>query len=124
MRRRGLATNTINGRIRACQQLFKFLFAEGILDRNLAEGLKPIDENLKYLKNVFEEKGTLLDVRFVTADKLKMHVIGHMLEKELSGYTINGCMKTYRQFLYFWRENDIGKIIYPGKFRWSKPNRS
>lgn len=42
MRRHGLAANTINGRIRACQQLFKFLFAEGILDRNLAEGLKPI----------------------------------------------------------------------------------
>lgn len=41
MRHRGLATNTINGRIRACQQFCKFLFAEGILDRNLAEGVKP-----------------------------------------------------------------------------------
>lgn len=42
MLRCGFAANTINGRIRTCQQFFKFLFYEGIIDRNLASGLKPI----------------------------------------------------------------------------------
>lgn len=74
------------------------------------------EENLGYLRNVFEEKGTLLDVRFVTAAELKMHVIGHMLEKELSGNTINGRMKTYKQFFKFlarerYREDDISGQI-------------
>jgi integrase/recombinase XerD len=35
-----LTANTINGRIRTCQGIFKFLYQDGIMETNLAEGLK------------------------------------------------------------------------------------
>lgn len=52
---RGLAANTINDRIRACQQFFKFLFVEGIIDCNLAIGLKPIPAT-KTMLHTFSEQ--------------------------------------------------------------------
>jgi integrase/recombinase XerD len=54
MLRLDFATNTINGRIRTCQQFFKFLFQEGILEQNIALGLKPLP-NVKTILQTFSE---------------------------------------------------------------------
>jgi integrase/recombinase XerD len=54
MLRLGFATNTINGRIRTCQQFFKFLYQEGILAQNVALGLKPLPK-VKTMLHTFSE---------------------------------------------------------------------
>jgi integrase/recombinase XerD len=38
----GYKETTINGRIRTCQQFYKFLFKEGVTETNIASSLKPI----------------------------------------------------------------------------------
>lgn len=37
---KGLASNTVNGQIKSCKALFKYLFEEGIIHTNLADDLK------------------------------------------------------------------------------------
>jgi integrase/recombinase XerD len=56
MLRPDFATNTINGRIRTCQQFFKFLYHEEILDQNVALGLKPIPQEKKMLHTFSESQ--------------------------------------------------------------------
>jgi integrase/recombinase XerD len=73
-------------------------------------------ENLQYLQKVYEIKGNLLDISFITPNHLKLIVIGYMMEKGLSSYTINGRMKTYKVFFKFlaqegYREDDISAAI-------------
>src|ERR1700737_2341335 len=74
------------------------------------------EENLHYLQKVYEIKGNLLDISFITPNHLKLNVIGYMMEKGLSSYTINGRMKTYKVFFKFlahegYREDDISAAI-------------
>jgi len=56
MLEQGFKPNTINGKIRTCQQFFKFLHLEGILDTNLAESLKPIKNERKMVHTFTEEQ--------------------------------------------------------------------
>lgn len=58
----------------------------------------------------------LLVISCMTPNQLKIHVVGHMLEKGLSSYTINGRMKTYKVFFKFlkrdgYRDDDISTDI-------------
>jgi site-specific recombinase XerD len=73
-------------------------------------------ENLYYLQKVYEIKGNLLDVTFISPNHLKLIVIGYMMDKGLSSYTINGRLKTYKVFFKFlaqegYREDDISVAI-------------
>lgn len=56
----GSAAATINGRIRACQQFFKFLFLEGKMTFNAAEGLKPIKSPRRPFHTFTQEQISLL----------------------------------------------------------------
>lgn len=47
--------NTINGKIRTLQQFFKFLFEDGLLTTNIAEGLKPL-KNKRQVVHTFSEE--------------------------------------------------------------------
>jgi integrase/recombinase XerD len=74
------------------------------------------EENLHYLQKVYEIKGMLLDISFITPNHLKSIVIGYMMEKGLSSFTINGRMKTYKAFFKFlfqegYRHDDISATI-------------
>lgn len=74
------------------------------------------EENLYYLQKVYEIKGNLLDVTLINPNHLKLIVIGYMMDKGLSSYTINGRLKTYKVFFKFlaqegYREEDISAAI-------------
>ncbi|MFC4767199.1 tyrosine-type recombinase/integrase [Effusibacillus consociatus] len=56
MREVGCATNTINGRIRTCQQFFKFLWKDGITETNLAANLRPIRFEKQIIQTFTEEQ--------------------------------------------------------------------
>jgi len=56
-----LTANTMNGRIRTCQGFFKFLYQDGIMDTNLAEGLKVMKaQNQMLLTFNVEQTRTIL----------------------------------------------------------------
>ena len=57
---RQLKPNTINGRIRALQQFFKFLYLDEHLEVNLAAGLKPIPNKERIVQTFTEEQVRLL----------------------------------------------------------------
>lgn len=60
---KGLSAHTVNGKIRTLQQFFKFLFQEGITERNITDGLKPIKADKKMVHTFTEEQvQTVLDL--------------------------------------------------------------
>jgi integrase/recombinase XerD len=56
----GYATGTINGRLRSCQQFFKFLFHEGIYANNISADIKPIKNPRRMLHTFTSEQLQLL----------------------------------------------------------------
>jgi len=53
---RQLKPNSINGKIRTLQQFFKYLYQDGSVATNLAEGLKPIKNDRKMTRTFTEEQ--------------------------------------------------------------------
>ncbi|MFI2859290.1 tyrosine-type recombinase/integrase [Paenibacillus sp. JSM ZJ436] len=51
-----LTANTINGRIRTCQGFFRFLWLDGMMETNLADGLKVIKTNNQMLFTFTEDQ--------------------------------------------------------------------
>lgn len=56
----GSAAGTINGRLRSCQQFFKFLFYEGIFAINISPDIKPIKNTRRMLHTFTSEQLHLL----------------------------------------------------------------
>jgi len=52
----GLASNTINGRIKSCKAFFKYLFEEGIVPHNLAEEIKLVKAEKKMIQTFTKEQ--------------------------------------------------------------------
>lgn len=53
---KGLASNTVNGRIKTCKAFFKFLFEEGYIQHNLADELKLVKAEKKMIQTFTKEQ--------------------------------------------------------------------
>lgn len=53
---KGLASNTVNGRIKSCKAFFKYLFEEGIIHTNLADELKLVKAEKKMIQTFTKEQ--------------------------------------------------------------------
>lgn len=53
---KGLASNTVNGRVKTCKAFFKFLYEEGLITTNLADELKLIKAEKKMIQTFTKEQ--------------------------------------------------------------------
>ena len=53
---KGLASNTVNGRIKSCKAFFKYLFEEGHISNNLADELKLVKAEKKMIQTFTKEQ--------------------------------------------------------------------
>lgn len=56
MLEKGLASNTVNGRIKSCKAFFKYLFEEGFIPHNLADELKLVKAEKKMIQTFTKEQ--------------------------------------------------------------------
>jgi site-specific recombinase XerD len=93
-------------------------FLSDLRSKNLSpRSLLFYEENLNAFRKLLIAKHDCLDVVTLTYQDIKQHYIGAMLDKKLTGNTINGRIKTLKAFYsYLFRENYI-KIDLAGSVK-------